>query len=149
MAGFFNPLDIRDNDDGTWVILHDFDYDIGELGGEKIIVKSGFPTDFASTPRFLWRIFPPYDPLYRKPAVIHDWLYAKQDYDKAIADAIFLEAMKVRGVGYFRRYCVYWGVHAFGSKAWNEHMRKKKIASELGQSYPKLVEIIDIKELKK
>lgn len=140
MSGFFTPLDIRDCGDDKWAVLNAFDYDIGELGGEKIIVPKGFITDFASTPRFLWRIFPPWGP-YRKAAVIHDWLYANQEYAKAVADAIFLEAMEVLKVSYFTRYTVYWGVHAFGFVAWNGHKKARKKSMQEGKKYPVLIDI--------
>jgi hypothetical protein len=140
VSGFFVPLDIRDCDNGQWVVLNEFDYDIGELGGTKIVVPKGFVTDFASTPRILWRVFPPWGP-YRKAAVVHDWLYANQEFAKAVADAIFLEAMEVLKVGYATRYTVYWGVHAFGFLAWNAHTKAKREALVEGKSYPVLLAV--------
>jgi len=51
-------------------------------------------------------------------AVIHDWLYWKQDRPRRAVDAIFFEAMGVLGVGAVARHTLYWGVRLFGWLAW-------------------------------
>lgn len=140
MSGFFMPLDVRDCDDGTWVTLSAFDYDIGYVGGYTIQVPKGFVTDFASTPRAIWWLFPPMGP-YRKAAVIHDWLYATQEFAKVVADGIFLEAMEVLKVPYLTRYTVYMAVRMGGWFAWRGHTKAREKAIADGGSYPVLIEI--------
>lgn len=117
MGGFSTPLDIRDNGDGTFTVLADVIYEIGEVGtGLVIRVPAGAWTDFASVPRILWPLFPPHGN-HGKAAVVHDHLYAlvrRGMFTRAIADSIFLEAMKVSGVGFFKRACMYLAVRLFG-----------------------------------
>ncbi len=84
-----------------------------------IHIPAGFLTDFASVPRLFWNILPPNGP-YGKAAVVHDYLYrTKGVATKAEADAVFLEAMKALGVGWFTRYSMYRAVVAFGGSAYH------------------------------
>jgi hypothetical protein len=88
--------------------------------GVIIKVPSGTITDFASIPRFFWRILPPMD-IHRKAAIVHDYLYSKQTVTKAQADSIFLEAMAALNVPAWKRQSMYHAVRWFGFKAWNDH----------------------------
>ena len=119
MTGFKDPLILIACDDGiNWIVYHEFRYTTGE--GEVIYVPAGFRTDFASIPRFLWRIIgPPATGKYRKAAVIHDWLYRTEGlpYSKLRSDEIFLEAMKHSGVEAWRRTAIYQGVNWFGGSS--------------------------------
>ena len=62
MSRFTESLVVTPLTDGdTWIILYDFGYEIGEEGsGDIINVPIGTYTDFASIPRPLWAIFPPW-----------------------------------------------------------------------------------------
>jgi hypothetical protein len=105
-------------DGKTWVIMRDFGYEVGAEGsGDRIDVAIGFQTDFATVPRPLWIVLPKWG-RYGNAAVIHDWLYWKQDRPRAAADGIFFEAMSVLGVGAPARYTLYGGVRLFGWLAW-------------------------------
>lgn len=71
-TGFLTELDVR------WIsVTHEWELleDLIWLGtkGDVIIVPKGFRTDFASTPRFLYPIFPPTG-AWTKAAVVHDFL---------------------------------------------------------------------------
>ena len=132
---FFNddPLRVEYIDGHTWLLIEDFsyldvyetteddsrDYDDGpRWKTNKITVPAGFTTDFASIPRFFWRILPPAGE-YGKAAVIHDFLYQygrdnKGPVTKAYADGVFLRAMTDLGVGVFRRRAMYAAVRLFG-----------------------------------
>lgn len=103
-----------------WRLYEDFYYEIGAEGsGQEILIPKGFVTDFASIPRWLWWIVPPYGK-YNKAAVVHDFLYKKQSgYSKIVADAIFYEAMESLGVPYFQRLLMYKAVSYFGKSAYN------------------------------
>lgn len=101
-------------------IINPFSYRVGPV--DFIRVPKGFETDFASVPRALWAVVPPLG-RYAKAAVIHDWLYYRQDRSRKEADLIFFEAMRVLGVGRARRNSMYWAVRQFGWIVWN---RRKK-----------------------
>lgn len=64
-------------------------YDDGEY-----IVPAGFETDFASIPRFFWRIWPPWGP-WTPAAIMHDRLYTTHACSRREADRRFREAIKV------------------------------------------------------
>lgn len=112
---FHTPLQLVYEDGRNYMLLSAFQYDssLGTIG-----VPAGFITDFASIPEFLWNILPPTGK-YGKAAVVHDYLYRTPEAaSKEIADAIFLEAMKALGVGWFTRYAMYWGVVFFGERSY-------------------------------
>lgn len=71
-TGFLTELDVRwISATHEWELLEDLIW-IGTKG-DVIIVPAGFRTDFASTPRFLYPIFPPTG-AWTKAAVVHDFL---------------------------------------------------------------------------
>jgi len=87
-------------------------------GVERLIrVPKGYRTDFASVPRFMWRVLPPYGE-YGKAAVIHDYLCDNNAHcasSKEAAD-IFFEAMTVLKVKAWKKYAMTWAVKLFGPK---------------------------------
>lgn len=89
----------------------------------EIIVPKGFVTDFASVPRFFWRIIPPWG-RYSPAAVVHDYLYYIGDFGKRRADLVFLELMKRLGVSYWKRRVMYYAVKWFGFTAWKNHRER-------------------------
>ena len=105
MSSFTTPLDSRLNDDGkTNTLLKRFTYKIGNKNSKKCItVPKGFVTDWASVPRILHSILPPRG-RYSKAAVLHDYLY-KTHYkkDRKVCDKLFLEAMGVLDVSWWRK----------------------------------------------
>lgn len=117
MSSFQDPLILIDNGDETFTLYKGFTYHVGDLqSGIKIVVPEGFTTDFASSPRILWNLIPPYGK-YGKAAVLHDFLYEavrRKRFTRVVADALFLEAMSVLGVGRVKRLLMYWGVRVFG-----------------------------------
>ena len=120
--------------DRKWVLIDPFSYDVGEEdSGIRITVPRRYVTDFASVPRFLWPLIDPYG----RPgwaAIIHDWLYyvhrwpprgiqSWPDFSEPMsrreADEVFLEAMAVLGVGWFKRRAMHLAVRLFGRGAWD------------------------------
>lgn len=85
--------------------------------GNVYRVPEGFTTDFASVPRLLWRLVPPWGP-YSPAAVVHDYLYRTNLGTRPAADAAFLSLMKRLGVPAWKRYAMYAAVRAFGRFAW-------------------------------
>ena len=127
MSRFTEILVVSPLPDGrNWVIRKDFGYAVGsEDSGEVIDIPTGFVTDFASVPRPLWWLYPKWGK-YGNAAVIHDYLYWDQKYNKKKADLIFLEAMKVLGVGKITSFILYKSVSWFGIFAWKSNKRQKK-----------------------
>jgi hypothetical protein len=93
-----------------WVLLEDVQYN-------GFVVPKGFTTDFASTPRFLWWLLPPYG-RYAAAAIVHDFLYHRGVMTRTTADRVFLEAMGSLGVLLGVRYAMWAAVRAFGWMAW-------------------------------
>jgi hypothetical protein len=102
-----------------------FGYDIPGVG--RIVPHDKFITDFASIPRFFWRILPPVGDgaraRYGVAAVIHDWLYTVGRVGNAritrlFADEVFGAAMESVGVSQWRINLMVWAVKTFGAQPW-------------------------------
>lgn len=123
MSNFLTELDAKlKDDDIVWVIQSDLLYDSDLIG--KICVPAGFETDFASVPRIpiAYTLFG--DRAHRESA-IHDYLYRIDSFpvvERSQADDVFLEAMEVRGKGFFVRRMMWLGVRAGGFTSY--HQRK-------------------------
>lgn len=85
------------------------------LGGPSLEIPVGFHTDFASVPRWLWCIVPPWG-RYSPATVFHDFLYSKALLPRWLIDWNFLEHMKKLGVKPWRCRVMYWCVRIFGRK---------------------------------
>lgn len=122
MKRFTEKLIVEPLDDGEWRLVESFSFitfiepRTRKKGGMKFLIKveAGETTDFASIPRFLWVIMPPYSPDYGKAAVIHDSIYKKALFNKAWADKVFLEALGVLGCGKIKKYIMFIFVKLFG-----------------------------------
>jgi hypothetical protein len=105
---------------GDFLTLEPFAYAIGDKGMPFIIqVPAGFRTDLASIPRMFWPILPPHG-VYSKAAIVHDWLYVTGHASRLVADAVFYEAMRALGVGWFRANIMFMAVRIGGRKPWNK-----------------------------
>lgn len=131
--GFRTPLDSRELSDYQWMLLSDLVY---KGKSDIIVVPKGFITDFASVPRFLWSIIPPYGK-YTKAAVVHDFLYkhrplvlamdgGQEPISRKDSDGIFSRIMKELGTSTWRRWSMYKCVSKWGYKAWNEHRENEQ-----------------------
>jgi hypothetical protein len=98
---------------------------IGTSRVGSIMVEAGTISDFASVPRFFWRLISPFDDDVRLPAIVHDSLYTSQVWEKDVADLIFREALQVRGAPAWKVFAMYNAVKWFGKKAWNDHKATK------------------------
>ena len=112
MSEFTRPLLLEYIDGRNWRIISEFDF-ASEVAERLIKIPSGFITDFASVPRFFWRVLPPTG-TYGKAAVIHDYLYRYCTVSKNLADLVFLEGMEVLQVPRYKRYIMYQAVNWFG-----------------------------------
>lgn len=100
-----------------WRLEQPLVYEVGALGSGRVVaVPAGFVTDGASVPRLLWAILPAWG-RYSRAAVVHDYLCIlieqgarhREAPNRAIADAIFREAMAVCGVGVVTRWTLWLG----------------------------------------
>jgi len=114
-------VEILENGRGA-LLLREHEVRIKEL---NIVAPAGFQTDFASTPRVLWSIVPPWG-RYSPAAVIHDYLYSTAPVSRERADKAFLTHMEALGVNWIRRKAMYRGVRIGAVFAWNNHREKEK-----------------------
>ncbi len=121
MSSFTKPLiiefDYAGDPERPYVLHRSFSYYTDLLPIPVIDVPAGYRTDFASIPRFFWRILPPAG-RYGKAAVIHDWLccICPPLCDYVTAADVFGEAMDTLGVGRITRRVMVWAVKQFGPK---------------------------------
>ena len=108
---FLNELEYKLHGDGEYILTKPLFYLSPKYG--KFMVPEGFITDLASVPR-LPVVYWLFGGKSQRSAVLHDYLYQTGLVGRKIADEIFLEAMKSRGVSAWTRYGMYWGVRLFG-----------------------------------
>jgi hypothetical protein len=84
----------------------------------RVVVPEGHVHDFASIPRPLWSVLPPTDPTYAAAAIVHDWLYASWQYERADADAVLYYAARALGSSRARAWCLWVGVRLGGGWAY-------------------------------
>lgn len=119
---FLTPPVMKPYADNKWRMVEDFDY-ITDTG-VFIRVPHGFVHDLASIPRPLNLFFRKHG-RHTQAAILHDWCYHTQGQvtekvklTRLLSDELFLEAMKETGVGYFKRYSMYYAVRLGGYFAW-------------------------------
>lgn len=124
---FLSELDAHLHGDCVWVLNADLIYYSASVG--MVIVPAGFMTDLASVPR-VPIIYESWGNRCHREAVLHDYLYrsdALPEVSREQADSVFLEAMKARGVSWWIRWPMYWGVSCGGR--WSYH--QKAVTAEL------------------
>lgn len=126
MSSFTTQLKVTPLGDGRrWKLIEPFEYYRTGREHVRYTVPAGFITDFASVPRLLWPILPPYG-RYGKAAVLHDYLYRSGIVGRCEADIIFKEAMEVLGVARWKRRVLYAGVRLFGAKRFNKFRKERR-----------------------
>lgn len=116
---FKDPL-IVESVGSKWKLVKPFQfyYMFGDYKLCAVIVPENFITDFASTPKLFYPIFPPIG-IYNKATIIHDYLYSKlsqHQFSRKLCDKILLQAMEVLGVPKYKRLLMFWAVRIFGKK---------------------------------
>ena len=137
MSSFTSQLKVAPLDDGeSWVLLEPFTYHVGSYPSEiHYTVPKGFITDFASSPKFVWWLVPPWGK-YGKASVVHDYLIrAKPAYPVSLTrkyvDDIFLEAMLVLKVPRWKAQLIYYAVRLGSWYSWNQtHLVESYLLSE-------------------
>lgn len=123
MGYFVGKLVLEEAGSKHWKVLEELIY-VADAEF-RITVPRGFITDGASIPRGFWSLIGhPLNGKHASPAVVHDYLYVTQAFDKDYADRVFLEAMKAKGVSFIRRHLMYYAVKFFGTSAWNSYKKK-------------------------
>lgn len=95
--------------------LNDF-IGYSSLNGTPFIqIPKGFKTDFGSVPQFFQSLISPVGKP-TKAYVLHDYLCQRAkrgELTREVADRVFLEAMRVLGVGRVKRVSIYLSVRAY------------------------------------
>lgn len=111
------------------VLLRSFAFRDGD--GQYIVVPKHATSDFNSTPRLLWSVFPPWH--HPEAGVVHDFLYRNggqvqshpdvmvlRPYTRAEADAIHRRILELTGASWFLRWTSHRALRLFGGGAWQE-----------------------------
>lgn len=87
---------------------------------EHIVVPAGYITDWSSTPRILWRFYPPDYTEARRGAVGHDYIYSHLYwyYPKEFADRLMIRFMEIDGAGRFTRSLFHHAIRLGGNGGW-------------------------------
>ena len=115
MGEFVGKLEVEEAGPFAVRLTKSLKYRLGDT--LQVRVPAGFVSDYATIPRFLWSAFPPHG-YVKKAAVIHDYLYTREDVPRVIADAVFLAAMRDCGVSAWSRALMYGAVRCFGWLFW-------------------------------
>ena len=105
-------------DGSFWEVKESFEFHTPQYIN-WILIPKGFLTDFASIPKAFWSIIgSPTSTKASIAAVCHDYLYHTQKGTREKADKAFLYLMEQDGVGFFKRYSMYYAVRVFGGSYW-------------------------------
>lgn len=114
---FLTRLRAEKVEDSTWMIVTPLIYS-SDILDDVITVPADFETDFASVPRLPLAFLLTGDSAHAA-AVVHDWLYEKQQYTRAICDLVFEEACVAAGEPKWRATLMWIGVRLGGWIPWN------------------------------
>lgn len=116
MSSFTKDLIVEVLDSGRkFRLVESFSYYRKDDISNIITIPKGFITDFATTPRILWSVLPPFG-RYAKACVLHDFLCENAkigNISRKYADSVFKEALKVSKVHFFTRNVLYIGVRIY------------------------------------
>ena len=104
-------------DENFWILGDDLQ---ARINAWTCVVPRGFTTDGASIPHLgQWLTgWKPWDEPQRLPAIVHDWLYCRQDTVKPYSDRVFRALLKSEGASWFRRNAMYGAVVVGGWPAY-------------------------------
>jgi hypothetical protein len=106
------------------VVMSTLKYQVGTTRF-VIVVPAGFVTDFASTPRAIWAVLPPFG-TYQLAAVVHDFLYWDQGCTREQADALLRAGMAESRVEPLKRDAIWQAVRKGGEAAWTKNASEKR-----------------------
>lgn len=104
----------------VWILRAPLIWVCGKYG--RIAAPAGFDTDLASIPRMA-RGLPDFSPtgLSRRPAVLHDYLYASGDLPRMAADELLYLGLLAEGAPELIARTYYRAVRVFGGGPWARH----------------------------
>ena len=111
-------------DGEDWMLLSPMIAKLGNGTPMIVIVPRGFVTDYASIPKPL-RLLLPTNGAYGNAAVIHDYLYWRQDCTRSQSDNIMAIAMKDAGVPSSQLRAIHIGVRIGGQGSWDGNRRAR------------------------
>ena len=90
------------------------------VDGKDITVPAGYVSDWASTPRFLWWLYPPTYAPAQRGAFLHDYFYTDlyDEYSKKFADKALAAAVRYDGGSAFSATMFHWATSWFGKGGW-------------------------------
>lgn len=131
---FKTDLVVKKIGDQLYDLVEPLVYDNGLI---IIQVNPKFDFDAISIPKVFWALIDsPFTGKAVKPAVLHDALYASEYFDRKTCDDYFIKAMESEGVGYVKRYAMYYAVRMFGGQVWKGHNKNEV------KSYRRFITII-------
>ncbi len=137
-----NPFVRAFADGENWMLQSPLIYQIARNPANIVIVPRGFVTDFASIPQPFkaLRDLMPSTERYGIPALVHDYLYWRQDCTREEADNIMEIALKEAGVSLIERRVVHEGLRQFGQSAWdaNRRARESGLIRTVGAPYDQI-----------
>ena len=114
-------------DGSNWMLQSPLIQEIGKNIRYFVIVPRGFVTDFASIPQPLQILHASVSiGRYGNAAVVHDYLYWRQDCTREQSDHILAIAMMEAGVSFLERQLIYQSVRQFGQSAWDGNRRARE-----------------------
>lgn len=115
-------VDIKQYPDGSTIeLLDDFDFVFyDDFGAHSCRVPSGYRSDGASVPRFLWRLLSPcIDPLTLPWSVIHDYLYDHPgSFSRRSIDRFYALSLAMAGYPVWKAVLTWIGVRIGGWISW-------------------------------
>jgi hypothetical protein len=111
-------------DGEDWMLQSPMVFTAGKNNSLIVIVPRGFVTDYASIPRALRLLFPRNGD-YGNAAIVHDYLYWRQDCTRAQSDNIMAIGMKEAGVPTATLRAVHVGVRLGGQGGWDNNRRNR------------------------
>jgi hypothetical protein len=122
VVDFISPLLLEVIGDKLFVLREDF---IVSIEGTLVEVPKGFTTDLASVPR-LPVVYLSLGSIGHKAAVLHDYLYDTNMYDRIFCDQYYFHALVESGVSKWKAYPMYWGVRVGGALYYNKKLKEKE-----------------------
>jgi hypothetical protein len=111
---------------GVWRLVYDWTV---RFRGEYYSVPTGWETDGASIPRWLWPVCGhPLEVTRLYAALLHDYLYAGGDPEatRADADALYRDLLIALGVSRWKAYIEWTALRTCGWTHWHENTNKKE-----------------------
>jgi len=115
----FPTYTVFDQNPSLAVTVESIRYVHEQLPNGEITIPAGTTTDGASIPRpFRWIVGQPLNTRFWRASLLHDVLYRDEIGKRADADDVFLDYLRIDGVGKIRRSLMWLGVRLAFWKGW-------------------------------